>query len=314
MKKKVVAAILATVLSLSAFTGCGKSETEKMADQLQKDYGMSEEEAQFAAEVAQEIKESAGESDKTEEEQEEAVELSPEEERIASYKLVEPKSEIVNSKMGDPIIQVEDQIIPMDGSITVAELIDILKNTYDFDIKVTMGGKDDEVTGDSITTNQGGIIGIISICDDFGNGFLNVKYAIESETPVKIYDCPVMMIDMNGIVNHYNVYSLNIFYAGNICAGTYNPLPAVEETDIYKERMAQYPKLKADEIEGYLEKQGLEYELSGTSYKVSYNYGKRIQGSIYTYNPQRTVIFFVDNSTGLCTNLQYIDSNPIVTE
>jgi hypothetical protein len=313
MKRKLLMTIAMT-LAIGTLAACGKSEKEKLADQLQKDYGMSEEEAQFAAEVAQEIKESAGESDKTEEEQEEAVELSPEEERIASYKLVEPKSEIVNSKMGDPIIQVEDQIIPMDGSITVAELIDTLKNTYDFDIKVTMGANDDEVTGDSITTNQVGIMDDISIQDDLGKTFLHIRFAIESETPVKIYDCPVMMIDMNGIVNHYNVYSLNIFYAGNICAGTYTPLPAVEETDIYKERMAQYPKLKYDEIEGFLEKQGLEYELSGSNYKVSYNYGKRIKGSIYTYEPQRTVIFFVDNSTGLCTNLQYIDSNPIVTE
>ena len=300
MKKKVVAAILVTVLSLSAFTGCGKSETEKMADQLQKDYGMSEEEAQFAAEVAQEI---AGEADENQAEQEE---LSPEEQRIASFKLVEPKKEIIDSKLGDQFIQLENEIIPIDGSITVSQLMDIVQGCYDFplsaDIEGSFGAKT-EVTPDALVSRSVNPVDRFVIKDDFGDDVIDVYYSLtNTDGPVKLYDLPVRWIS-SGV----SVYSLNFFYPGNICPATYRTPNDCDETEIYNSRISQYPPLKYDEVGEFIEKQGLKYKFitGANDFETKFISGAPMPDTDDTYYLEVGCTFGVDMGTATADRISF---------
>ena len=290
MKKKVVAAILATVLSLSAFTACGKSETEKLADQLQKDYGMSEEEAQFAAEVAQEL---AGDSDGSED---------PKEEESISIKLAEPKSEIVNSDLNDLIVQVEDNIIPTDGSMTVKEVLDTLKSSYDFDFKALIDMGREDLTGDSLISGNY-FSSYVRVEDPEGDTILDMWYLIENtDKPSVIYDQKVCGIEVGDACG---IYALNVFYPGNICPAIYNIRDKYKETEEYKGRLSQYPLIKYAELESFVQSKGVPYEFAkgGTEVTATTIWEKPVKHDDEDYYVQVEYRFAVNESAGAVDNI-----------
>ena len=289
MKRKLLMTI-AMALAIGTLAACGKSEKEKLADQLQKDYGMSEEEAQFAAEVAQEI---AGESDGSKD---------TKEEESTSIKLVEPKSEIANSNLNDLFVQVEDNIIPTDGTMTVKEVLDILKSSYDFDFKALIDMGREDLTGDSLISGNY-FSSYVGVEDPEGDDILSIWYLIENtDKPSVIYDQKVCGIEVHDACG---IYALNVFYPGNICPAIYNIRDKYKETEEYKGRLSQYPLIKYAELESFVKSKGVPYELSkgGTEVTATTIWEKPVKHDDEDYYVQVEYRFAVNESAGAVDNI-----------
>ncbi len=107
----------------------------------------------------------------------------------------------------------------------------------------------------------------MKVNDDLGNIILQAYYLVsDTDGPVKLYDMPIRLIQ-SGI----SLYSLNFFAPGYICPASYKIESKYMDTEAYKTRVSQCPALKYDEIEGYIENQGLKYTLVGND-KASTKY------------------------------------------
>ena len=234
MKKRIWSVI--TVVTLTMLTvGCAKSREKEISDQFQAQ-GFSQEAADAMAEEAVEW------------EDQKAAEDSAEKAAAESIDLVAPKNEIVNSKLSDKFIQLEDTIIPMDGSITVKELLDVVQGCYDFTVNTG------DTTSDSVTSDTWTVI----FYDEEGNEIIYANARPSSmDSLSNVYDCIVYEIAPCSD----SVYALNFFYPGNICASTYviSEYSPIRETDRYKERLEQYPPIRVDEIEDYLSGQDCDF-------------------------------------------------------
>lgn len=114
MRKNRGSIIFLCVLTAGmVLTGCGKSEAEKAAEYYEEQYGMSTETAQELAD--------AFHGEETEQ-AEESVET------VNEFKLYEPLPDMVNSKLGDGLVQIHDVLIYENSTMTVKEVVDALAN------------------------------------------------------------------------------------------------------------------------------------------------------------------------------------------
>lgn len=248
MKKAVC--MIVVIATLGMIGGCGKTEKDKLAEQYREELGLSKEEADAMADFAMEIQEDEEETKKAAEQALEAREDS-----VSSFKLEDPKSEIVNSKAGDLIVQFEDFIISLDGSMTVADVKNAAEHYCGYEVSVTDGGST-EYTEESIESKAG--FKRVCIKDEAGKSMVYLTcYADADNGPVSVFECPVYEVSDGD-----DLYALNLFYAGNICAGTYTNDKTVKESETYLKRTVDYPALKYDEVEDYLKSQGMEYTYS----------------------------------------------------
>lgn len=249
--KRRVATLMMMILILMSLAGCGKSEEEKAVDSLQ-EFGLDEQEAQ-------EIMDAIADEPETEEKQESSIEL------------VEPKEEIVNSKFGDPIIQIENTIINLDGTETVEDVINKLSEDPCFD-SVSIWGADyamDTRTNPISNLGNNFYKFYLAYERDGKKGTICTLYAINcTENVQELKDCSVVLMESD-----LGEESLNIFYGGNICAGIFNP--AFEDDLSAKERF------KNIEIsDEYVDQIIQETDVNGSLKEANYKY----KNSLLTLN------------------------------
>lgn len=109
--------LLGTIMVL-CFVVISACNIPSQAEQELMDMGFTSEEAEEIADFAEEL----------ESELEEQAEEEISEEEIEEY-VVLPMEEILNAKIGDRIVQFDDQIIPLDGSLTGQEMMDIISES-----------------------------------------------------------------------------------------------------------------------------------------------------------------------------------------
>ncbi|MGN0326368.1 MAG: hypothetical protein ACI4DW_08645 [Lachnospiraceae bacterium] len=290
MKKKLLCVIL-TGLCMASLIACGKSERDQAAEYYQDELGFSEEEAEELADAFY-----GDESVQTGNSQDAGSEA----ESTNSIKLVEPASEIVNSNISDPIVQIYDAVIPFDGSMTVGQVLDAINNATEFE--VSLDSKDENSLANVMGIGDSSLW--TTVIDENGKSICTLVYVNTSDSPMKVYDCPVVEIDL---LMTDSVHSLNCFYAGNICDGIYTTVSSFKETAEYERRLADYPVLTYDEIPVYLENQGIHYvKFSGNEFLCHVFPG--VVG--YEMNgdemcPRVDISFTVDMATGLCSNIRF---------
>ncbi len=200
VKQLITVSILG--LSMGLLAGCGKSERDKAVDAYQEELGLSKDEAEDLADAFAGFSgdEPIDDSDNPVQQEEES-----------QIELVEPSSQIVNSNIKDPIIQVYNAVIPLDGSITVGEMINRVNEGTDFEVNYG------EINENSLAeVSESWLSGEAN--DKNGEVMFKFQYINPENAPIKVYDCPVLDIS-SGSSKH----SVNIFYAGNLCDATFNP-------------------------------------------------------------------------------------------
>lgn len=304
MKKKLVLLLL-SFLVVSMAVACGKSEKQKAAENLQEELGLSKDEANELAELFY--------GDESYEETEK---------NVASISLVSPRSEIVNSKITDPFVQVENSIIYTNETMTIGEAVALLEKESGHPIVVG----EDEQSLDSL-------IDSISIFDSNGIQICKLYGKNYSGNPTKVSELPIQDFGCN------SVYQLNCFYSGNICMATYSSSKDVTENAAYQERIANYPALKYEEVPAFFEKNGLvctdknfqDDPLLGTGYIVRYinptpvhtteegeneyvetTYGIGVDldtATCASYNVKNSNRYKGNDSAGELTNLDFLDKD-----
>ncbi len=297
MKKAVRMIVMIAMLGMIG--GCGKSAKDKLAEQYQEELGLSKEEADAMADFAMELQDSEEEAKKAAEQA-----LEEREDSVRSFRLEDPKSEIINSKAGDLIVQFEDFIIPLDGSMTVADVKDAVGQYCGYEVPVT-NGNSTEYTEESIESEAG----YKSVCikDAEGKSMIYLTCYVDAQNgPVSVFECPVYDVGEGD-----DLYSLNLFYAGNICAGTYAIDKTVKESETYLKRIEDYPALKYDEVEDYIKSQGMDYTYETTpGSNIPVHKGEKLVGE--TAGGEYRCVeyrFEVDETTASCSSLRISSSS-----
>lgn len=248
MKKELVLALLCIATVSTALTGCGKSRQQQLSDQYQKEYGMSKQEADEWAEIANELYEDEQEwyEQELEREKEEAAQEAAAEE---AFKLYDVSAEIKNSLFTDEIVQINDSVIPNDGSLTVKDIVDIL-SAYG---PVTVKDGNTEITEDSLVQPTGSSLGTYRFVDEFDQDICSASYVNESDQIASAYDCRIANI---GDPGNYSKNVLNFFYPGNICAAQYGVSSDVQESEAYARRSADFVDLTFQNAEEVLKSKG----------------------------------------------------------
>lgn len=244
MKKKLVFLLMALTVASTA-VACGKSEKQKAAENLQEELGLTKDDANELAELFY-----GDDSDYAQEE--------VEEEKVG-FELVEPKQEIINSKLSDPIVQIQNSIIRFDGSMTVKEVCDKVAEesgigfTYTFDQGMS---RNNELTEDSLAESNSYSYIDVYLVDENGDKAYSILAINDSDTFKSIYECPVIG------VKSYSEYDLNCFLAGNLCVGTLDRNRYESDDEAYLKRLELYPVMSYDDVKSYLDSQGVHYTVS----------------------------------------------------
>lgn len=303
MKKKTLVVLLIGMMIVSVFTGCGKTKEQKYSEQLQRELGLTKEEADEMAGIAAAMEE----AEKAEEER-----IKKEKEEKSSFKLVEPSPEIINSKITDPIVQVGNAVIPNDGSLTIGELKDILekesgaKTVIAYDghnpNRLDMNFRMPEFTEASLVKSTYYDCGYyVAYKDENDNEICRAIYVNDTDVPIAAFDCKIACIYApSGI----SMNILNFFYAGNICAGTYAIISDIRTTDAYKERISEYPAMTYQNVEECLLAAGAErvYNINNDTFQV-YEYSK-LDDFDEKYRCKE-YYFLVDMNTSLVNEIRY---------
>lgn len=300
MKKRILKLLtLGLAVCTVSLTACGKSE-QQLASEHYQEMGMSKEEADAFAEAFY--------GDGTSEESKEET---------PSIKLTDARSEIVNSKITDPFIQIQNTIIRIDESMTIGEAVALLEAESNIPVVIGEGDQslDSMIDSIGIYTEDG-----IEICKLWGRNY--------SKNPTKVSELPIYDVQC------FSIYELNYFYPGNICKATYSNSKEVCESDVYEERMAEYPALKYEEVPAFFESNGLictedNYNNRSSAYGVSYiwpnpvctnengqneyvqvDYIVRINletSTCYSYDMERVYRHTGDEASGDHANLDFLD-------
>ena len=232
VREKVTTVVLAlsVVMAATCLIGCGNSKVDVAAEQYEKELGMSKEEAKEYAEFFY------GEEQETEDEE-------------VKVNLIDATPEIKNSKITDPLVQVQGAVIPTNGNMTIGEAKEAISKTCDFNLLIK--SEQSEQTADALIEP----FKIINCSIENENGDVLAQFGVvnDNENSNKFYDAKVVTASAESS----SVESLNFFYAGNICAGIYPLLGDMKETKAYKERLKEYQPLTNDDVTDFLKSQGL---------------------------------------------------------
>lgn len=246
MKRKILIVSLALICFM--MVGCGKKD--ELADYYENELGIDREDAE---ELADEFAEMNYDEE----------DYAYEEEEASAVTLVSPSDEIVNSKITDMLVQVNNVVIPLDGTMTMQACFDALQadfgNVLSLDKGKTLDGLANSYDLDSL-----------AIIDENKNKVCYLHYYNGTDNPVKLSDCMVVYVEDPGVSE---IYSLNFFYSGNICAGSFIADKDIMELDEYTKRIEEYPILSYDTVPAYLETQGfsnVEFDESSSVYRISF--------------------------------------------
>ena len=232
VRDNVTAVVLAlsVVMAATCLIGCGNSKADLAAKQYEKELGMSKEEAKEYAEFFY------GEEQETEDEE-------------VKVNLIDATPEIKNSKITDPLVQVQGAVIPTNGNMTIGEAKEAISKTCDFNLLIK--SEQSEQTADAIIEP----FKIINCSIESDNGVILALFQVvsDSENSNKFYDAKVVAANAETSGEE----SLNFFYAGNICAGIYPQLGVMKEAKAYQERMKEYQPLTNNDVTDFLKGQGL---------------------------------------------------------
>ena len=237
MTKKVIA-ILLTITSVIGLVGCGKAEPQKEVS----------EQEYYKKQVAETMQES--------EEIEETKSIKPEGEERTNLediitgdevKLVEALPEIKESKVSDQIVQVYNAILPIDGSITVGKMMELLTEGYGSELTIS-----ELYTPDGLATPGMYNGSSVDIFNDKNEAICQFSYYNAANVDVALEDCVVTAI----YPETENEHALNFFYAGNMCAGIFEYNVKEYCPQAYAKRAIDYPELDIDSIHEYLEEKG----------------------------------------------------------
>ncbi|MGN0316990.1 MAG: hypothetical protein ACI4E1_03535 [Lachnospira sp.] len=236
MKRKILIVSLALVCFM--MVGCGKKD--ELADYYENELGIDREDAEELADEFAEM--NYDEEDYT-----------YEEEASSPITLVSPSDEIVNSKITDMLVQVNNVVIPLDGTMTMQACFDALQadfgNTLSLD-KNTLSIEKGKILEGLVDPKN---LDYANVIDENENVICCLRYYNATNQTAKVSDC--LVVDVND-PGRYEIYSLNFFYSGNICAGTsFNVYDDIRELEEYKQRLEEYPLLTYDTVPAYLETQ-----------------------------------------------------------
>lgn len=277
MKKKIVVTLVAS-LCLFMLCACGKG---KETPESESSHSETYEEMKTEVET---------ESFETEESSEE----------VGGFRLVEPSDEIVNSTIEQNIVQVYDVVAKLNGTYTVGDFYKAISDSTGYEI--SFDGNLSEVSLiEPIILYVGNVtVQYVTVCDNDNEAICELTIVNNSEDYRKLFDCPIV-----AITPKEGKHALNFFYAGNLCAGSFerNLTKAAKELPEYAERLSQYPTLNYDEISTYLANQGYPgvecsgnvYEILGLSGESSFEF----QGKVYY--PAKKILLEVDLTTATCS-------------
>lgn len=252
MKRKTLITMVGTMALLMAVSGCGqKSKAEQAAEYYQEEFGMTKEEAE---QLANEF-DDAGLYD-LEETGNQKSESQKSDQQENTFKLFDVMPEIENSKIGDGIVQVNDVLLHDDGTMTLGEAIDKLKNSEDGDKLIYVcWTKDQEFQLDGLIDARSIDCVKVYYGDDYSDFYSELcsiyVYNASDEIAEEKDAC---IVSVEGSVYNWPEapYSLNVFYAGNLNYGLYDD--DLKESEYYGKN-ATMPRLTYDTVEAFLDNQ-----------------------------------------------------------
>ncbi len=283
------------VLSIGLLGGCGKSEKEKAVETYQNELDLSREDAEEVADAFEDFYGDENLDDGNDSEQPVFEE---------HFQLVEPSAEIVNSNIKDPIVQIYNTVIPVDGSITVGEMMEEVKEATDFELQYTF---DENSLLDAASTRENQ-----EVMDDKKRCLFTFTCTNPENSPKRIYECPVL--DIRG---GEDTHSLNFLYAGNLCTGTYRIRTTKteklkdNEMESYQHRLQRYPRMKYEEVPKYLETQGFpDVQFDNGRAAGGYGVDVLLDGEVYEmdakqYYLKRSFLFFIDLNAAECDTIRF---------
>lgn len=255
MKRKTLITMVGTVGTMAllmAVSGCGqKSKAEQAAEYYQEEFGMTKEEAE---QLANEF-DDAGLYD-LEETGNQKSESQKSDQQENTFKLFDVMPEIENSKIGDGIVQVNDVLLHDDGTMTLGEAIDKLKNSEDGN-KLFYGcmGEEKEFAFDGLVDPRGSESLIVYYGDDYSDytaELCSISVFNPSENMVEAKDAYVVKVIGTAYNKIEAPYAMNIFFAGNLNLGLYED--QLKESEYYGKN-ATLPRLTYDTVEEFLNNQ-----------------------------------------------------------
>lgn len=205
MKSKVIITLMILTLSTSALLGCGKSRKERLSEEYQQYFGMTEDEADAMAEAFSGAYEEEGGVDS---------EVSKERAYISELEqkpLTEVAPEIASAAISDNLYQVYGAVIPTDGSVTLREAIDLIQAGTDFNIHTT--------------TQEGAVksgieVSSHSICDESGGAVCKLMTMNLTEGPSDVFEQVIV-----GVEPGYGIHLLNCFLPSGVVTCYENDYP-----------------------------------------------------------------------------------------
>ncbi|RKM53786.1 hypothetical protein D6853_15085 [Butyrivibrio sp. X503] len=127
--KRIIAPLLVFLLSFTLIA-CGNNQKKDVKNALVENGLSSEEADEFVNEFSEEDLEYLTENYEGEQDESEA---SEDEDIKSTYneKQFEPCEEIINASLKDAYVQIDDVLLKMDGSMTIGEVVDLLKQGVD---------------------------------------------------------------------------------------------------------------------------------------------------------------------------------------
>lgn len=223
------------------------------------------------------------------------------EDKIASIKLVEASDEIKNSILTDEIVQVSNSVLPTDGTMTVGEIVGKLEAENDFTILF----EDDMNQNSLVETIRYTLPGISLINSSNNEEICRITYINTNSAPINFYECKVVSIDDPG---QYSIESLNFFYPGNICYGTYICSDDIIATKEYETRIKDYPVLEYSEIIPFLSKNGIDIKEEEMGEEINFDFACEnpayCEDDVDMYKEINCTLH-VDMATAKCKNIRF---------
>jgi hypothetical protein len=239
-----------------------------------------------------------------------------EQERIDSFQLIAPMEEIKNSAFSDRIFQVQDVLVPTDGSMTVGELVEKVREAYDFRLIIEVG-QNEELTPEHMTEKADSLIFCDDLWGDCGQTMFTVYYdpaLIDGydNASIAVWDCPIAEV----YAYRDTVYALNMFESGNLCDGLFTISDDIIASAAYQERLKEYPECTDHTaFMAYLDSKGaecVEYkESNGSDHAINvvgYDNSMEIKNQgMDCYRAKQYRLFYYGD-TDKFTNLEKIDT------
>lgn len=249
--------LLVIVLCGILLSACGKKSEaelalEKEAEALSETWGIPMDQARemakelMAVEAEYEAEYNANLEEKN----------AAKEEVIDALELVKMDKRIAQSKMGEPIIQVYDAVLELNGKMTVGEVFsEVEKN---ISIPVTLADNYSNAIDEGAILDGNTSLKTYNILDQNNDVVCQLTVINPNDDYISVKEGKVIDITSYGM----NIHALNCFYSGGVIPQVYKEIDIDNEKlkEAFEDRLEELGgTVRYDEIESFLEKHGCSF-------------------------------------------------------